>query len=185
VNDRPAAASPLLFSIRAWLLVFMFGLAFSGATAIPLTRELNVLYRALHYFEIRGGAVHDWIQHVYAALLDTQIRYPFLNYGTDWLAFGHFVIAIAFIGPLKDPVRNVWVVHFGLIACALVVPYALVFGAIRDIPWWWRAIDCSFGVFGMIPLVIANRLIRKLERVGDAAPQGGTTVCQTPRNAER
>jgi len=37
--------------------------------------------------------------------------YPFIAYGTDWLAFAHFVIAIAFIGPWRDPVRNVWVVE--------------------------------------------------------------------------
>ena len=34
------------------------------------------------------------------------------------------VIAIVFIGPLRDPVKNVWVVEFGMIACALVVPFS-------------------------------------------------------------
>ncbi len=28
----------------------------------------------------------------------------------------------------------------------LVIPYALIFGAVRGIPFWWRLIDCSFGV---------------------------------------
>ena len=51
-----------------------------------------------------------------------------LFYSTDWLAFGHFVIAIAFVGALRDPVRNRWLFDFGLIACVLVVPYAVVFG---------------------------------------------------------
>ncbi|SCF41963.1 hypothetical protein [Micromonospora mirobrigensis] len=32
-------------------------------------------------------------------------------YGTDWLAFAHLVLAVAFWGPLRDPVRNVWVVQ--------------------------------------------------------------------------
>ena len=59
---------------------------------------------------------------------------PFLGYGTDWLAFGHFVIAIVFIGPLRDPVKTVWVVEFGMIACVLVVPFALVMGGVRGIP---------------------------------------------------
>jgi hypothetical protein len=140
----------------------MPGLAISGATAIPLVRELSFLYRGLHHFGIEHGAVHDWLQHVYAALLDTQARYPFLNYGTDWLAFGHFAIALAFLGPLRDPIRNVWVVQFGMIACILIIPYALVFGEIRGIPWWWRAIDCSFGVFGIIPLLVVSRLTRRL-----------------------
>jgi hypothetical protein len=150
--------------IRFWLLLFITGLVISGATAIPLTRELSFLYRGLHHFGIEHGVVHDWLQHVYAALLDTQARYPFLNYGTDWLAFGHFAIAVAFIGPWRDPVRNIWVVQFGMIACVLIIPYALVFGEIRGIPWWWRAIDCSFGVFGIVPLVAVQRLTQRLAR---------------------
>jgi hypothetical protein len=72
------------------------------------------------------------------------------------------VIAIAFLGPLKDPVKNIWVVEFGMIACVLVIPLALICGAIRDIPLYWRLIDCSFGVFGLIPLVMVWRMIRGL-----------------------
>ena len=89
---------------------------------------------------------------------------PFLFYGTDWLAFGHFVIAIVFIGALRDPVRNRWLFDFGLTACVLVIPYALVFGGIRGIPFWWRLIDCSFGVFGFIPLWFCRKWTRELER---------------------
>ncbi|HSH39366.1 MAG TPA: hypothetical protein VK993_11325 [Chthoniobacterales bacterium] len=66
-----------------------------------------------------------------------------MQYGTDWLAFGHIVIAIFFAGPLIDPVRNLWVIRAGQIACVLVIPLALVCGDIRGIPLWWRAIDCS------------------------------------------
>jgi hypothetical protein len=39
---------------------------------------------------------------------ETGRRFPFVTYGTDWLAFGHFVIALAFVGALRDPVRNRW-----------------------------------------------------------------------------
>ena len=74
------------------------------------------------------------------ALTQTQLQHPLLFYGTDWLAFGHFVIAIAFIGALRDPVRNRWLLDFGLIACGLVIPFALVFGGRRGIPFWWRLI---------------------------------------------
>jgi hypothetical protein len=83
--------------------------------------------------------------------------------GTDWLAFGHFVIAVAFVGALLEPVRNRWLFSFGIIACALVVPYALVFGAIRGIPVWWRFVDCSFGVFGIVPLWLCRRWAVELE----------------------
>jgi hypothetical protein len=83
---------------------------------------------------------------------NTYVLYPFMAYGTDWLAFGYFVIAIAFGGALWDPVRNRWLYLFGMISCVLVIPFAMIFGAVREIPFGWRLIDCSFGVFGFVPL---------------------------------
>jgi hypothetical protein len=78
------------------------------------------------------------------------------------LAFAHLVIAIFFIGAWIDPVRNVWVLQAGLIACVLVIPLALIAGAARQIPVGWRLIDCSFGVFGSLPLIYALRIVRRL-----------------------
>ena len=104
-----------------------------------------------------------WLFQVRNALDAVEREEPFLFYGTDWLAFGHFVIAVAFVGVLRDPVRNRWLFDFGLIACVLVIPYALVFGAVRGIPFWWRLIDCSFGVFGIIPLWFCRKWVRELE----------------------
>jgi hypothetical protein len=87
-----------------------------------------------------------------------------MAYGTDWLAFGHFVIAIAFVGALRDPMRNIWLFQFGMIACVLLVPYAFVCGGLRGIPILWRLIDCSFGVFGFIPLWLSQRWAAELAR---------------------
>jgi hypothetical protein len=89
--------------------------------------------------------------------------FPFLFYGTDWLAFGHFVIALAFVGAVRDPVRNRWLYKFGMIACALVPVWALAFGAIRGIPAWWRAVDASFGIVGLVPMWLCDRWARALE----------------------
>ena len=105
-----------------------------------------------------------WLVQVRDALAQTQALNPILFYGTDWLAFGHFVIAIAFIGALRNPVRNRWLFDFGLIACLLVIPYALVFGGLRGIPFWWQLIDCSFGVFGLIPLWFCRKWANELAR---------------------
>ena len=149
--------------IRFWLGVVVFGLVVSGATAIPLVTEAGLMHRVVNKYEFFGPEVREWVQTVYAGILDSNARYPFLLYGTDWLAFGHFVIAIAFIGPMRDPVRNRWVIDFGIIACLLIIPYALVFGGIRGIPVWWRLIDCSFGLFGLIPLWLARRGTQRLE----------------------
>ena len=117
----------------------------------------------VHYFGNTDAT--GWLGKVHTALTDTETRYPFLFYGTDWLAFGHFVIAMVFIGVLRDPVRNRWLFDFGLLACVLVVPYAFVFGGLRGIPVWWRLIDCSFGVFGFIPLWFCRRWALELERL--------------------
>jgi hypothetical protein len=68
-----------------------------------------------------------------------------------------------FIGPLIDPVRNIWVLRAGQIACAAVIPLALICGAIRGIPIYWRLIDCSFGVFGIIPLCLTIKLTKELQ----------------------
>ena len=147
-----------------WLTwLFIIGLVLSGATAIPLPGELN---RLVNFCGANDGSseMARWLLRVRDALAQTQDQHPFLFYGTDWLAFGHFIVAIAFIGALRDPVRNRWLFNFGLIACALVVPYALVFGDLRGIPIWWRLIDCSFGVLGSIPLWLCRRWTGELEQ---------------------
>lgn len=152
----------ILQRIRLLTWLFIIGLFISGATAIPLPSEVNLLTNL--FGANRGPSeISQWLLHVRDALAQMQSQHPFLFYGTDWLAFGHFVIAIAFVGALRDPVRNRWLFDFGLIACALVVPYALVFGGLRGIPFWWRLIDCSFGIFGFIPLWFCRRWARALE----------------------
>ncbi len=147
--------------IQAILLFFMAALALSGATAIPVYSELNWLLQKF----TAGTAFYSWLNRVYEALAATQSKFPFLLYGYDWLAFAHFVIAFAFIGPLKEPVKNIWVLEFGLIACVLVIPYAFVFCMFRGIPYWWALIDCSFGVLGFIPLWICRQKAKQMERL--------------------
>jgi hypothetical protein len=166
----------ILFRIRALTLVFIIGLVLSGATAIPLVPQANLLARISGAEKVvaDGGSTGPewavWLTRVQGALNKTQQEMPFLFYGTDWLAFGHFAIAVAFIGAYRDPVRNEWLFTFGLIACLMIIPYAMVFGALRGIPWWWRMIDCSFGLFGLVPLVICRRLVRKLCPDGHPGP---------------
>lgn len=148
--------------IRKWLVLFMVLLVLSGVTAFPLQWELS---RLVDWTVHAPGFIKDWAQSVYAALSDVNGRYPFLSYGTDWLAFAHLVIAVAFIGPLQDPVRNIWVIHFGMIACLMVFPLAFICGPIRGIPFYWQLIDCSFGLLGLIPLWICRKNILALEKL--------------------
>jgi hypothetical protein len=156
--------SELLRSIRLWLSLFIIGLILSGLTAFPLEQETDWLAYFLETHPIFPESITVWVARVHAALLDTNLHYPFLAYGTDWLAFAHLVLAMAFLGPLRDPVRNKWVLQFGVIACIAVIPLALIAGPIRGIPPLWRAIDCSFGVFGAIPLLICLHRVKRLEQ---------------------
>ena len=148
-------------SIRRWVIFFMIALALSGLTAFALETELNWLASVWP----RGNALYSWLVRVDDALKDTNAHYPFMAYGYDWLAFAHLVIAMAFIGVLRDPVRNKWVIGFGMLACMAVFPLAFIAGAIRGIPVFWRLIDCSFGVIGLVPLVLCYRKIEALERL--------------------
>jgi cadmium resistance protein CadD (predicted permease) len=146
--------------IRNWLKVFILALLLSGFTAIPVEQELTLLIK--HFpFE---GSIKGWLQEVLLAVQQTGKYYPFLFYGYDWLAFAHFILAILFIGPYRNPVKNKWVIEFGIIACVLIIPFALIAGHFRGMPFWWRIIDCLFGIIGLIPLGICLHKINKLEK---------------------
>lgn len=157
-----------LFRLRLVLSLFIVALVLSGLTAFPLQRELEIaasmrgLDRATHPVSLNGA--DSWILTVRDGLQDTYAHYPWIAYGTDWLALAHIVIALFFLGPLFDPVRNTWILWVGLAACAFVIPLALICGRIRSIPLGWRLIDCSFGVVGAIPLWYCLRLAGCLER---------------------
>jgi len=158
--------------VRCLIWIVIAGLVFGGATAIPLQTELNSTVQVLGADHNRDGerlrepaGIALWLVKVRDGLNDTFTRYPFIAYGTDWLAFGHFVIALAFVWPLRDPVRYSGLFTFGIIACICVIPFALVMGQVRQIPLGWRLIDCSFGVVGLIPLWFCRRYARELEQL--------------------
>lgn len=144
---------------RIWLFLFMLGLVLSGITAFPLETELTWLADQFHG---SSTPMAQWIMHCRDAVVDVNATYPFLSYGTDWLAFAHLVLAMAFIGPWVDPVRNIWVIYFGILSCAAVIPLALIAGPIRSIPVYWQIIDCSFGIIGVVPLLFSLWHTKKL-----------------------
>jgi hypothetical protein len=150
-----------LTSIRRWTIFFMVALFLSGLTAMPAETELAFLVKHIS----ADTSIGFWLHKVYDGLAETNQRAPFLAYGYDWLAFAHFMLAILFIGVYRDPVRNKWIIEFGMIACLLVLPLAMIAGHYRGIPMGWRLIDCSFGAFGLIPLLICYRKINAIEKI--------------------
>ncbi len=151
--------------IRFLLIFFICVLSVAGLTAIPLRWELRLLNQWLginSFLTPILPSLAEWISRVNDSVQNGYGQYPLLAYGTDWLAFAHLVIAVAFIGSLRDPVRNIWVIEFGMIACLLIFPWALIFGIVRHIPWFWTLVDMSFGIFGIIPLWLVRRDILRL-----------------------
>jgi hypothetical protein len=145
--------------IRNWLKFFIASLFISGFTAIPVEQELTYV---INHFPFEGS-IKGFLDEVLIGIKHTSESYPFLFYGYDWLAFAHFVLAILFIGPLRDPVKNKWVIQFGMIACILIIPFAMIAGHFRGMPFWWRLMDCSFGIIGLLPLMICLKNIKRLE----------------------
>lgn len=141
-----------LVRIRIWIVFFVIALMISGITAFPLLAEVR-LASSLPM----PSFAEPWFDRVLTALENTD---PLLFYGTDWLAFAHIVIGLAFIGPFRDPVRNIWIIHWAMLCCVAVIPLAFIAGPIRGIPFWWQLIDISFGIFGLLPLWIVHRHIR-------------------------
>ena len=162
-----AGRAAILRKLRWVLAFFIVALILSGITAFPLQSELQQIVRLRGLEQLApseaGSGLDGWILTVRNGLQESYAKYPWLAYGTDWLAFAHLIIAVFFIGAFIDPVRNVWILKAGIIACVLVIPLALVCGAIRQIPMGWRLIDCSFGVFGVLPLLYSLKLTRSLE----------------------
>jgi hypothetical protein len=73
-------------------------------------------------------------------------------------------IAVYFIGPLVNPLRNDWVLYAGLLGCGLVLPLALICGPLRAVPFYWRLIDCSFGIFGALALLYCLHLTHLMRK---------------------
>jgi hypothetical protein len=162
--------------LHAWTWLFIAGLVLSGLTAIPIRTQFEVAVRLLGS-DFRGGGVVPgfvaaWLLHAWTGIQAADAAAPFIWYGTDWLAFGHVAIGISMWGAVQDPVRNRWLYRFAMIACAAVIPWAVVFGAVRGIPAWWRVVDSAFGVLGFIPAWFCWRWSGELEL--RAAPQSAS-----------
>ena len=157
-----------LFRFRTSMMLFIVGLVLSGVTAFPLLSELRLLVRWLGLQNAASPEGHSglefWILTVKFGLEAMYSQYLWIAYGTDWLGFGHIVIALFFVGAWLKPAQSRMTIWIGVIACGLVLPLALIAGPLRGIPFYWRLIDCSFGVFGVIPLAYCLRVLPAIEK---------------------
>lgn len=160
MNPNPSIErASLLRRIRLCVAVIIVGLVLSGLSAFPLEWQLDVAVKLAG----SEGTIGSWLERARVAVAETNVRHPIIFYGTDWLAFGHFAIAVLFVGAWIDPEKNRWLFQGGLVVCALVIPFALIAGGIRGIPLWHRLVDCSFGVLGAVPMWLGLRWTRRLQ----------------------
>ena len=152
----------LLTRIRIAIIIFIILLMLSGITAMPVYTEMQWLMQQ-HWFA-DDSLIGAWFQAVWLGVQTMNEDFPFMFYGYDWLAFAHIIIGLAFIGPYKDPVKNKWVIEWAILCCYCVIPLAFIMGPLRGIPWFHILIDCSFGIFGLIPLYMERSWIRRLEK---------------------
>ncbi len=87
----------------------------------------------------------------------------YLLYGLDWLGYTHFLIALAFIGPWRDPIKNIWVIDFGIIVSLLILPVVFILGYQSEVPIWWSLIDYIFGVISAALLLYIKQQVNQLE----------------------
>ena len=110
----------LLRKIRLLVLFFIVALVLSGITAFPLITEMKIMSSLLgiesNLPPTAYSGLKHWISTVNEGLININSQYPFMLYGTDWLAFAHITIAVAFIGLYREPIRNKWLIYFGMIA---------------------------------------------------------------------
>lgn len=157
--------SYLIRRVRIALSVVVIGLIGSGLTTFPLLWEaelLNSWFGKATIFYDYLPAVSGFISHIHEGVIHTDQYYPFIFYGLDWLGFAHIAIALCFIGPLRDPVRNQWVIEWGILICLLAVPAIFYFGISHNMPFFWNFIDGIFPLLALIPLTIAWYLTKEL-----------------------
>ena len=158
-------ARKLIIRIRTMIVFFVIMLILSGITAFPVYAELKWITEQ-HVFPA-DSLIGSWLLKVWHGVSAMNNEHAFLFYGYDWLAFAHIVIGLAFIGPYKDPVKSIWVIDWAILACICVIPLAVIAGPIRNIPWFHVLIDCSFGIIGIIPLLVTRKWIKQLESIAN------------------
>jgi hypothetical protein len=159
---------PSLRRVRAMLGFVAGGLFISGVTIWPWELELTLAISILD-----GLAVFEplraLLQELLSDMLALREKDSFVLYIADWLAFAHLILTALFLMAIRDPVRNILVVRFGIL-CSLSVPLlAVTCVPLRGIPLFWILVDSSFALCA-IPLLLALRDLRLLESQGGEAP---------------
>jgi len=150
--------------------IVALGLFLSGVTIWPWHWELTVLIGVLQSVSAPQELI-VLLQEILSDMSRLRSEESFVLYVADWLAFAHLVLTALFVMAMRDPVRNIMVVRFGILCCLTVPILAITCVPLRGIPLFWIAVDSSFA-FAAIPLWVALRDLKRAEAlsVWSAAP---------------
>jgi chromate transport protein ChrA len=163
---RPTDFKTVQRRLRVLLTLFIVLLLLAALTAWFLIPALSIFQRLVGEGTFIGSSfpsVAHWVTLIQKALVETKEKYPFMFYGTDWVGFAHLVMIIACIGPLRNPIKNIWVLQFSMIGCILMIPMTLITGIARGLPWFWHLFDCVIAATGAILFLMCWRYARQME----------------------
>lgn len=176
----PPQTSGLLTRIRLCLALLMAGLLLKGLAGFPLLRESQALLDLLAHFGA-GTPLFDWILRVHLALAATATTAPFLALSTDTLALANILFALLFLGPYRDPLRNRWVINFGLLTCVGMLLLIVIAGPLRGIPLFWRYLDASITLLYTLPLLLCRHYLHLLDHIDSTAQRQRTRKLRNQR----
>ncbi|MFI5134703.1 MAG: hypothetical protein ACHQD9_02500 [Chitinophagales bacterium] len=160
MNEVKQKETQLRRKINTALIITIVGLLLNGISIIPLRTEISIL---LATNDSLPKFLQEWLNYVSQGLQETGNQYNFMRYGFDWLGFTHLLIAILFFGALKDPVKNEWVVKWGMIVSLLSIAMALGWEQLRSVPFWWSIIDAMIALLAFVVLWLCNKWIQQLK----------------------
>ena len=140
---------------RLPLIIFIM-LLIPGISVFALPMQVKF---AMVFLDYLPSFMQAWLLTVEEGVNAVESNYPFLLYGFDWLAYGHVAIAIFFIPAIKNPTAHITIINSGIIICTLMIPFVLVSGAVRYIPFWWRAGECIFAIIGILLLLYTRKMV--------------------------
>jgi len=151
---------------QAMLTIVAGGLLLSGLSIyIPALQGGQIVNAILQRLFDSTPSIAPVYQALAIQTFDFQMvsgKHLQLMLDNDWLGFAHFMLAVLFLGAIRDPCRNLWVTQFGLISAVSLVPAAFFFGALRGAPFLHLCIDAGFGAAAFVPLYVGYRQLRML-----------------------
>jgi len=168
-QNRATQIEHSLRIIRLMLAIVAVGLTLAGLTTFWLpwevTKLLDIVFdrssTSIPFF----SSEYQLLVQVEKGLQYLQTSFPQFFLGTDYLGFAHIMFALLFIGAMGDPLKNKWVIQFGMIAAVVVIPCAFLFGFVRGLPFIHYLVDASFGIGAVIPFFVAMREMKKVEKL--------------------